>query len=58
MEWARGTDAGVIRLDANEVNTRALAFYRRHGWVETGKLAPFRNDPSVMLVEMAYEAFR
>jgi ribosomal protein S18 acetylase RimI-like enzyme len=58
VEWARGTDADVLRLDANEVNQRALAFYRRHGWVETGKLAPFRNEDSMMLVEMAYGAFR
>jgi GNAT superfamily N-acetyltransferase len=56
ISWARGTDAEILRLDANEVNKRALAFYRRLGWTETGKLTPFRDDPSTMLVEMAYGA--
>ena len=58
VEWARSTPATSLRLHVNEVNEHALAFYHRLGFTETGKVEPFRDDPSVKLVEMGYDAFR
>lgn len=59
IRWTRdNTDASWLTLGAHEDNHRAPAFYRRIGFTETGKVVPYRLDPSDKLYIMGYENFR
>ncbi|MFJ8581106.1 GNAT family N-acetyltransferase [Micromonospora sp. NPDC093277] len=59
IRWARdNTDAAWLTLGVHEDNRRAQAFYRRIGFVETGKVVPYVLDPSKKLYIMGYEGFR
>lgn len=54
LGWARtGSGADEIRLHVHEDNHRAQAFYRRHGFADTGTRVPHRLDPSCQEIEMA-----
>lgn len=50
LDWAAG--APVIGLWVHEDNNRARAFYRRHGFTETGRRSPYPVDPSRDQIEM------
>lgn len=51
--WARDEAAvGGLRLQVHEDNARALAFYRRMGFVETGDREPYELDPTRSELEM------
>ncbi|GAB4051638.1 GNAT family N-acetyltransferase [Catellatospora paridis] len=59
IRWTRdNTDASWLTLGVHEDNVRAQAFYRRIGFTETGKIVPFRLDPSKNLHIMGYQDFR
>jgi len=54
LAWARARPgADVLVLHVHEDNLRAQAFYRRHGFVETGVRVPHRLDPTRQELEMA-----
>jgi ribosomal protein S18 acetylase RimI-like enzyme len=42
----------TVRLHVTETNDRAIAFYRRLGFVETGDTVPYDNQPSLVEREM------
>jgi len=51
--WARAEAAAAgLRLQVHEDNARALAFYRRMGFVETGDREPYELDPTRSELEM------
>lgn len=51
--WARDElGAPELALEVNETNARALAFYRRRGFVATGRSRPYPNDPSLAELEL------
>lgn len=54
VAWARD-EAGVERLllEVHEANARAMGFYRRRGFVLTGRSVPYLLDPSANDLEMA-----
>ena len=55
LGWARGDGAAErVRLFVREDNRRAMAFYGRLGFVETGVAIPYPPDPSVSECEMDY----
>jgi GNAT superfamily N-acetyltransferase len=43
-QWARTDGATTVELWVTDVNARARAFYRRMGFVSTGKRQPVRPD--------------
>lgn len=43
--WARAQGHGELYLYVHQDNARAIAFYRRRGFVETGNRVPFPQDP-------------
>ena len=53
VAWARD-EAGVERLllEVHEANARAMGFYRRRGFVLTGRSVPYLLDPSANDLEM------
>jgi ribosomal protein S18 acetylase RimI-like enzyme len=55
VRWAR-QDAGAerVRLYVTDTNDRAISFYRRLGFTETGGSMPYPNDPAVQEVEMDF----
>ena len=55
LDWACG-DVGAqrVRLVVREDNQRAIAFYRRLGFGETGWTFPYPPDPSLWECEMEY----
>lgn len=54
VAWARGAGAAVITLSVHEDNRRALAFYRRYGFVATGEKRPYTLDETASLILMRY----
>ncbi|MFE9773802.1 GNAT family N-acetyltransferase [Streptomyces sp. NPDC005931] len=55
LEWAWGRGAERVRLIVHPENTRALRFYRRAGFVESGVTVPLDGEPGVREVEMVVE---
>lgn len=55
IDWARDV-AKVDRLHllVVEDNARAIGFYRREGWTETGRRVPYALDEARDEIEMAY----
>jgi GNAT superfamily N-acetyltransferase len=49
--WAH-EHADVLRLEVNELNTRARAAYERRGFVLTGRTSPYPLDPPSLELEM------
>jgi len=53
LAWAgEQPGADALRLHVHEDNLRAQAFYRRHGFVDTGVRVPHRLDPTRQELEM------
>ena len=50
-EWARPRGSGLL-LEVNEENPRAIAAYRKRGFVETGRSRPYPLDPRTRELEM------
>src|SRR4051795_7042371 len=50
-EWAR-TKGTALLLEVNEENPRAIAAYRKRGFVETGRSRPYPLDPRLRELEM------
>ncbi|CAM5647241.1 GNAT family N-acetyltransferase [Streptomyces aurantiogriseus] len=54
--WARGVER--VRLIVHEDNGRALAFYRRVGFVPSGVVVPLTADPDARELEFVLEPAR
>lgn len=57
LEWAWGLEEPVlerVRLFVHEENARAGAFYRRFGFVPSGKVVPMPTDPSAKELEYVF----
>ncbi|GAA2238727.1 MULTISPECIES: GNAT family N-acetyltransferase [Kitasatospora] len=52
------TDVRWLTLGVHESNGRALAFYRRLGFEDTGKIVPYVLNPSEKLLILGYPDFR
>ncbi|RFA23688.1 hypothetical protein B7R25_00335 [Subtercola boreus] len=50
-EWAR-TESDALLLHVHSENSRAIAAYRRRGYVETGRLFPYILNPHQRELEM------
>lgn len=57
-EWALEHGHDRVWLQVHEHNDRARAFYRRLGWVETGRRDPYPLDPDAEDVEMGKDLRR
>lgn len=53
IDWARGRRAGRITAWAVESNDRALRFYRRLGFIPTGRDDVHPHDPALRELELA-----
>lgn len=51
VAWA-STQADRLLLHVHEDNQRAAAYYRKHGFAETGNREPYALDPSKTEIEM------
>ncbi len=51
--WARLRGARTLLLTVTSVNEPAMRFYERLGFVRTGRIEPYPNDPAVVEYEMA-----
>ena len=51
-EWAASTGFAVLEADVVEDNHRAVGFYKRIGFAETGQSEPFRGDPSKRIIRL------
>ncbi|GAA3645819.1 GNAT family N-acetyltransferase [Microbacterium marinilacus] len=51
VEWARG-EGNALRLDVHADNPRAIAFYRRRGFEDTGRRIPYELPPFGEELEM------
>lgn len=58
VTWARGRNASRMLLEVHEANAPARTFYRRRGFLETGKARPYVLDPSANELEMSLELRR
>ena len=50
-DWSR-TRGSALLLEVNEDNPRAIAAYRKRGFVETGRSRPYPLDPRLRELEM------
>ncbi|MEU6762622.1 GNAT family N-acetyltransferase [Streptomyces sp. NPDC046853] len=56
IDWAwSAADVARVRLYVHEDNARAESFYRRYGFVRSGKTAPMKGDPSKREREMVLD---
>jgi ribosomal protein S18 acetylase RimI-like enzyme len=53
VDWARGRNAHILQLMVTSNNERAMRFYERLGFSQTGRTEPYPNDPAVVEHEMA-----
>ena len=53
VAWAVERGTKTIKLMVTSVNDGAMEFYRRNGFVMTGKTEPYPNDPELVEYEMA-----
>jgi ribosomal protein S18 acetylase RimI-like enzyme len=44
IDWARGLGT-TLTLDVHADNTRAIAFYTRRGFIDTGVTMPYELEP-------------
>ncbi|MEU8924910.1 GNAT family N-acetyltransferase [Kitasatospora sp. NPDC048545] len=51
-------DVRWLTLGVNESNGRALAFYRRLGFEDTGKVIPYVRNPAEKVFILGYPGFR
>ncbi|MGW3042037.1 GNAT family N-acetyltransferase [Kitasatospora sp. NPDC001159] len=52
------TSVGRLTLGVHESNRRALAFYRRLGFADTGKIIPYHLNPVEQVLILGYPDFR
>ncbi len=52
-DWARVQGAAALEADVVEDNHRAVTFYKRMGFTETGQSEPFRGDPNKRILLLA-----
>jgi ribosomal protein S18 acetylase RimI-like enzyme len=52
IEWARLQGAATLQLVVTRNNHPAIEFYKSLGFSPTGKMAPYRNDPTLNNIEM------
>jgi ribosomal protein S18 acetylase RimI-like enzyme len=52
IEWAAMRGAHTVRLMVVCVNETAISFYKRMGFVMTGRTEPYPNDPGLVEYEM------
>ncbi|MFF9218125.1 GNAT family N-acetyltransferase [Streptomyces viridosporus] len=55
LEWAWGRGAERVRLIVHPENARALGFYRKAGFVESGVTVPLAGKPDEHELEMVVE---
>ncbi|MFF4506436.1 GNAT family N-acetyltransferase [Streptomyces sp. NPDC001401] len=55
LEWAWGRGVERVRLIVHEGNGRAQAFYRRAGFMPTGRVVPLANSPEDTELEFVLE---
>ncbi|WP_318280333.1 GNAT family N-acetyltransferase [Streptomyces griseoloalbus] len=55
LEWAWGRGAERVRLIVHPENARALGFYRKAGFVESGVTVPLAGRPDERELEMVVE---
>jgi ribosomal protein S18 acetylase RimI-like enzyme len=53
IEWARPRSALTLQLMVTSCNDSAIAFYKRLGFVFTGRTEPYPNDPALIEYEMS-----
>lgn len=51
-KWAKSREARVLQLMVTSHNDGAIRFYERLGFVRTGRIEPYPNDPAVVEYEM------
>ena len=51
--WAGAQGFSVLEADVVEDNGRAVGFYKRVGFVETGQSEPFRGAPSKRIIQLS-----
>ena len=51
--WAAAQRFAALEADVVEDNGRAIAFYKRVGFMETGQSEPFRGDPSKRIIRLS-----
>lgn len=51
-DWTRERGHDELKLEVNDTNDRAIAFYRREGFELTGRTRPYPLDPSSRELEM------
>lgn len=52
QRWAQTLGAGQLRLMVTNDNAPAMCFYERCGFVLTGKIEPYPNNPALFEYEM------
>lgn len=50
--WACAHKFRELVLEVTDINTRAIAFYKRLGFAATGRTRPYDNDPALTELEM------
>ena len=53
VNWAASQEFSMLEADVVEDNHRAIAFYKRVGFHETGQSGPFRGDMSKRILLLA-----
>ncbi|HSY70505.1 MAG TPA: GNAT family N-acetyltransferase [Edaphobacter sp.] len=53
IEWAHRRSALTLQLMVTSCNDSAIAFYKRLGFVLTGRTEPYPNDPALIEYEMS-----
>jgi ribosomal protein S18 acetylase RimI-like enzyme len=53
-DWATLRGAHTVRLMVVCVNETAISFYKRMGFVMTGRTEPYPNDPALIEYEMTH----
>jgi len=53
IEWARPRSALTLQLMVTSCNVSAIAFYKRLGFVFTGRTEPYPNDPALIEYKMS-----
>jgi ribosomal protein S18 acetylase RimI-like enzyme len=53
VKWAAAQGFAVLEADVFEDNHRAIAFYKKIGFEETGQSGPSRRDPPKRIVRLA-----
>ncbi|MBC8106057.1 MAG: GNAT family N-acetyltransferase [Anaerolineae bacterium] len=53
VDWARSRGAESLVLDVTTTNDAAIGFYEDLGFVRTGTIKPYPNDPALQEYEMS-----